>query len=571
MMLLRCSYVGGFFFGGAYFIREDSVIGGMDSGDKSTNRGSFVLILTAMALGVLIGVMFASHQRMHPGETTLQGKMSEVMELVESEYVDSVDADSMAERLVGVMLSELDPHSTYLSARETERTAELMRGSFEGVGIVIHRDGDSSFVGQVMADGPSAGSGILPGDRIELVDGRAVTGMPSDTVVSWMRGRRGTTVELTLQRAGVAKPLVFKIRRGVVKHTTLLYHGMLNDTTGYILLNTFSNTSHDEFHDALKALKRKGMRHLIFDLRGNTGGSLAAAVGIAGELLPAGSLIVYTQGAHQRRQDVFAHSGGLFTTGGVTVLVDEGSASASEVVSGALQDNDRAVIVGRRTFGKGLVQREFELSDGSSVLLTTARYYTPSGRSIQRPYDHGTDEYYHDYLDQLVEESYADNPTIHITDSTPYHTAGGRVVYGGGGIVPDHLIPYRKDSSYIYYNKLASKGLISRVAFNEVKRHAGALLKRYADAESFCRSYSVPEGLLRKLSETGVAEGIAADAKGMAAQRQLILTMLKAHIGNALYGNDAFYRVYLGEDQDLREARGVKIQIAKNKQTNRKK
>ena len=525
----------------------------MDSGQKASNSGNIVLMLIAMVMGVVIGIMSASHGT-QAAQETLQGKVGEVLQLVQSEYVDPLDADSLGEELLSAMLSELDPHSSYLSARETERTYEMMRGNFEGVGLVIRREGDTSFVGQVLPDGPSAGSGILPGDLLWAVDGTQVSGvgMPADSVVARLRGRKHSSVNVDIRRNG--EPIAFTIRRGVVNHRTLTHRAMLDDTTGYILLSSFSSTSHDEFREALRHLKRQGLRHLILDLRGNSGGALSSAIGIAGELLPAGSPIVYTQGTHQRRHDTYATPGGLFTSGGVTVMVDEGSASASEVVAGALQDNDRALIVGRRTFGKGLVQREFSLSDGSSVLLTVARYYTPSGRSIQRPYDGGTDEYYRDYLTQLVEESYADNPTLRVTDSTPYLTAGGRTVYGGGGIFPDRLIPYRHDSSLVYYNSLASKGLLFRTAFGEVRRHAAALLRQYPDADTFCRNYKVGDALVDRLVSLGIAEGVPANPRGLAAQRPLILTMLKAYIGDHLYGADAFYRLYLQRDEDLKQA-----------------
>ena len=529
------------------------------SNEKASNKGNLILILIAMLIGVLIGLMFASHQSniVSNGHPSLQSKMSEVIDVVERQYVDSLDADSLSERLVQVMLSELDPHSTYLSARETERASEMMRGNFEGVGLVLHREGDTTFIGQVMPDAPSAGLGLLPGDLVWSVDGVKVSGvgMSADSVVARLRGPRRSKVEVQVERGPKKERHSFTIRRGVVNHKTLVYSAMLDDTTGYMMLSSFSTTSHDEFRDALRRLLSSGMKSLIFDLRGNTGGSLESAVGIANELLPAGSLIVYTQGAHQRREDVYARRGGLFPQGKVTVIVDEGSASASEVVSGALQDNDRATIVGRRTFGKGLVQREFELSDGASLLLTVARYYTPSGRSIQRPYSSGTNEYYREYMEQLVEESYADNPTLHITDSTPYYTVGGRVVYGGGGIFPDKLIPYRKDPSIIYYNQLSSKGLISRTAFSQVKLHAQEWLQHYPNLESFCRRFEVSSDMLRQLTSAGEAAGIVFDSKGFAAQQHLIKTMMKAFIGESLYGQEAFYRVYLPEDEDLKQAR----------------
>ena len=529
----------------------------MDS-EKARQSGNFVLVLIAMVLGVLIGLMFASHNK-GQADGTLEGKVNEVMKLVENEYVDVVDADSVSERIVAAILSELDPHSTYLSARETERTGEMMRGNFEGVGIVLHYEGDTVYVGQVLADGPSANVGLLPGDMIVNVDGVRVSGvgMARDSVVARLRGPRGTKVSVEVLRK--AEKHEYKIRRGVVRHETVTCATMLDDTTGYILLSSFSTTSYDEFHNALVALKGKGMKRLVFDLRGNGGGSLSSAVGIAGELLPAGSLIVYTQGAHSRRRDVKAPRGGLFTKGTVVVMVDENSASASEVVAGALQDNDRATIVGRRTFGKGLVQTDFSLSDGSSVLLTTARYYTPSGRSIQRPYDSGTEEYYRSYLEQLIGESYADSMTVQINDSTPYLTKGGRVVYGGGGIVPDKLLSYHKDESFVYYNALANKGLINTVAFRHVQRHAEELQKHYPNAESFGKGFKTSETLLEELIKEGESKGIERNNKSIATQRPLMMAMLKAYIGLAMYGNDAFYDAYLPMDDDLKEILNTKL------------
>lgn len=532
----------------------------MNPEKKAANNGNIILVFIAMVMGVIVGLMFGSHRQDEGSDeySSLQGKMSEVLDLVERQYVDSVDADSLSERLVRVMLSELDPHSTYLTARETEHTSEMMRGNFEGVGLVLRREGDSTFIGQVLSDGPSAGSGLMPGDLIWTVDGVRVSGvgMPADSVVARLRGPRRSKVTIEVFHEGNTRTS-FTIRRGVVNHKSLPYSAMLDDTTGYILLSTFSSTSYDEFHNALRDLVNQGMKHLIFDLRGNTGGSLESAVGIANEMLSAGSLIVYTQGAHQRRDNVYARRGGLFTQGQVTVMVDEGSASASEVVSGALQDNDRAVIVGRRTFGKGLVQREFELNDGSSVLLTVARYYSPSGRSIQRPYSEGTDEYYRDYIDQLMEESYADNPTLHVTDSTPYYTVGGRVVYGGGGIFPDRLIPYRKDPTFAYYNKLSSKGLLSKVAFEQVRMYAEGWMKRYPTLNDFCRQFTISDDVIQRVVTLGEKEGIPLDSKGLAAQRHLIRTMLKAYIGDFLYGQQAFYRIYLPEDEDLKQVRAL--------------
>lgn len=533
----------------------------MDKEQNNNNTVNRLLILISMVLGAVIGVMSASHFYTQKEYVSLNEKISEVLTLVQNNYVDTIDTDSVGDRMLGAILSELDPHCTYLSARDAERTSEFMRGNFEGVGIILHREGDTTFVGQVLDDGPSSNSGILPGDLIWAVDGVQVTGMPADSVVARLRGPSRSKVTIDVKREissgerHTMQPLSFTIRRGLVLHKTVIYSDMLDQSTGYIILSSFSTTSHEELHNALDMLIYKGMKSLILDLRGNTGGSLESAIGIANEFLPKGSLIVYTQGAHQSRENVIASSGGLFTKGKVTVLVDESSASASEVVSGALQDNDRAIIMGRRTFGKGLVQREFDLRDGSSVLLTTARYYTPSGRSIQRPYDQGTDEYYRDYLEQLMEESYADNPSLHITDSTPYYTTSGRIVYGGGGIFPDHLIPYHKDPTFAYYNRLATKGILMQVAFLQVRLHAQELLNRYPSLDLFCHRYNVSDQLIQQVVDRGEHAGIPLDKASLNVQRHLIRTMLKAYIAESLFGQQAFYRIYLPEDEDVKQVR----------------
>lgn len=540
-------------------LKVTALIYDMSDNGKQAKAGNMVLVLTAMVLGVLIGLMTASHENRRSADgSALQGKVGEVMELLEKEYVDVVDADSVGERLLQAMLSELDPHSLYIPVREVEKNDEMMRGSFEGVGLVLHREGDTTYVGQVLADGPSVGSGILPGDLIVTVDGEQVSGvgMPSDSVVARLRGPRGSTVEIIVQRRQTTTNSLpttknFTIRRGTVPYHSLTYSTMLDDTTGYLLLSTFASTSYNEFRSALMDLMQNDLRCLVLDLRGNGGGSLQDAVGIASEFLPAGSLVVYTKGAHSRRHDMRTRRDGIFTHGRLVVMVDEHSASASEVVSGALQDNDRATIVGRRTFGKGLVQVERTLSDGSAVLLTTARYYTPSGRCIQRSYAGGIEEYYEEYYDQLLNESYADSMTVAILDSTPYHTVGGRVVYGGGGIAPDVPMAYRKDISFVYYNNLSSKGIISRVAFEYVRNNVSSLLASYPDATSYLKGFAPGEDMLRSVVKRGEAAGVPCDNASLRVQHNLIMAMLKANIGLALYGDHGFYDSYISHDDDL--------------------
>ena len=531
----------------------------MTEQSSSNQRGSFILILIAMIMGTLIGLMFGNNPSFNKrSEHKLHYKLDEVLHIIETEYVDPVDSDSLYERITATILSELDPHSAYMSNKAVEQTAEHMRGSFEGVGIVLHREGDTSYVGQLIAGGPSERTGILPGDMILTVNGDTVSGvnMPADSVVARLRGQRYSEAKVeVIRQQNTSHPThhTFTIRRNTVPRNSVSYFGMLSQHTGYIALSSFTNTSNDEFHQALLSLKHKGATHMVVDLRGNGGGSLTSAIDIANEFLPAGRTIVYTEGCHDRRHTTTARRGGLFTEGEVTVMVDESSASASEVVAGALQDNDRATIVGRRTFGKGLVQREFVLADQSAIMLTVARYYTPSGRCIQRPYTNGADEYYRQYLSQVLDEVYSGDSINHIQDSTPYHTIGGRTVYGGGGIIPDRTLAYHRDENIGYYNRLRAKSIIANTAFDYVKTHAETLLKNYPDAQSFTTRFQVPQTMIDKMVECGERMGVARDDKGLSEHKHLFEAMLKAHIGSSLYGNDGFYLTSLQFDDDIKQ------------------
>ena len=502
-------------------------------------------LLIAVMLGLLIGLYIAPQPRCG-SSSALSDKMLEMMQLVEEQYVDPIDGDTVTDALLNAMLLSLDPHSHYLSAAELQREQESMQGNFEGIGVVLHYLGDTVYVDEVMADGPSAGSMLRPGDCILAVDGDTVSGcgMSNEEVVRRIRGPRGTQVTLTVQRHGVSHPISITIVRGRVSTPSVSFAGMLDRQTGCIRLSRFAETTADELHDALKQLIGQGMQRLVLDLRGNGGGLLDAAVAVADELLPKRTMIVYTEGAHQRRKEIRAHGRGLFETGEVVVLVDENSASASEIVAGAVQDNDRGLIYGRRTFGKGLVQRQFDLSDGSAFLLTVARYYTPSGRCIQRPYSHGSDEYYSDYLERLLEvPTTADSSALvrPLDDSTQFFTGQGRVVYGGGGICPDVLLPYRADEESQAFNRLANSGRPMRVAFEYVIRNGAALTERYADVESFIAQFSMSD-LDRLLPE----------AKELSLQQHRRMErLMQAYIAHSLFGQEAFYMIYNTIDDDL--------------------
>lgn len=496
-------------------------------------------------IGLLVGLLLIPKQQ-GKDLTGIPEKALEIAHLVEQEYVDPTDSDTMGDAMFNAMLLSLDPHSRYLSLVELQKEQESMQGNFDGIGVVLRYFGDTAYVGEVMVDGPADESGLLPGDCIVTVDGDTVSGvnMSNETVVQRIRGPHGSKVTLGIRRHNRHELLHYTIVRGRVSTPSLAYSGMLSSTTGYVHLTRFSETTAAEFHHALSTLLKEGMRQLVLDLRGNGGGLLDAAVGVADELLPRGTMIVYTEGSHQRRQIIRARSRGLFETGNLIVLVDEYSASASEIVAGCVQDNDRGLIFGRRTFGKGLVQRQFDLHDGSAVWLTVARYYTPSGRCIQRPYSHGSDEYYTRFLERLMEApttadtSYLTQP---IDDSTQYFTAGGRIVYGGGGICPDRVIPYDASHESIEFNRLVNSGRASRVAFEYVISNIESIHQQYRDEQDFSLHFRMDN-----------LDNLLPDASRLShEQHARLVSLMKAYVAQSVYGQYAFYRIYNTIDNDL--------------------
>lgn len=517
-------------------------------------------IVLSMIAGCMVGTsatMKAIRKNVEiiPGERFNSSKLGTIWGLVDRHYVDPVDGDSVMDKVYASILSTLDPHSVYLTQTALEKESEVLSGNFEGVGIVLRIIDDTVSAAQIIAGGPSERAGILAGDRILKVDNEPVSGvkMPSDSVVARLRGPRRSTVEIEILRLSEKSSRTVKVQRDVISTPSLTYSGMLNASTGYIRLNRFGETTYEEFCEALKKLNKKGMKRLILDLRGNGGGMLSAAIDICDELLPGKETIVYTEGAHQRRKNAYSTPGGLFCRGDLTVLIDEQSASASEIVAGAMQDNDRGLIVGRRTFGKGLVQQQFPLPDHTAVLLTIARYYTPSGRCIQRPYDNGTEEYYSQYMEQVLDE-YNGDTVQQISDSTPYYTTKGRVVYGGGGIMPDHVIHYKSDPDIVYYNQLLSKGILDRYTFNYVSANNQQLRDKYPTADDFNRNFTISDAMMQELFDQAEAKGLRRDNRSIQRYKQEIRAQIKAGIGNMFYGNDVLYKLLLPYDNELKEA-----------------
>lgn len=524
------------------------------------NRISFSTthLLLAILFGILVGMLLIPSGRSRREVRSLS-KLDEAMDLIEHYYVEDMNRDTLTDQMIDAMLATLDPHSHYLAGDELKHETEQIQGGFEGIGVVLHYEDDTACVGQLIAGGPAERAGLLPGDRLMMCDTVKLSGvgMSNEEVVKHLRGRHHSRANIAVKRYGEEGLRHITVVRDLIGTPSLTYSGMIDSKTGYIRLTRFCETSHEEFCTAVKELKKKGMQRLIFDLRDNGGGLLSAAIDIADELLPGKELIVYTSGDNQRRQNVYSHRGGLFCEGELAIMIDEYSASASEVVSGAIQDNDRGIIVGRRSFGKGLVQRQFDLSDGSAIWLTIARYYTPSGRCIQRPYDKGSDEYYSDFLKQIVEENLSDSTLMLITDSTQYRTAAGRVVYGGGGIYPDKPLRLRTDSLFVYYNQLISKQIINKYAFGIVTKHYKELKKKYPTEEDFVKSYKVTDAMMQEMYALGDKMGAKRNPRTIARYGEEIRLMVKGTIGESLYTMETHYRIMLDTDYEVKETLNI--------------
>lgn len=437
-------------------------------------------------------------------------KMSTVLQLIKFGYVDTVTLNKFVEKGVVEMLKELDPHTAYISKEEVERTNEPLVGNFEGVGVQFQVIKDTIVVASVINGGPSEKVGVLAGDKIIKIDTSDAVGKQITTkwIFDHLRGKKGTTVVVTMVRRGNPKPIVFTIIRDKIPINSIDAYYMVTPDVGYIKLDRFAQTTMEEFKKAITVLKLSGMKHLIFDLRGNGGGYLGTAIELADEFLSAEKQIVYTEGAASPIQRYYATAKGDFETGRLVVLIDEGSASASEIVSGAVQDWDRGIILGRRSFGKGLVQKPFTLNDGSVIRLTTARYHTPTGRCIQKSYEDGLDDYYMDFSKRLKHGEFLNADSIKFPDSLKYFTPSKRVVYGGGGIMPDIFIPMDTSKLSDFYTQLFRKGVLNNFVMQFLDVNRSTLKATYPSASDFIKSYVVDQPMLDEFYSFAKKEGV---------------------------------------------------------------
>ena len=524
--------------------------------DNNKESGSILWTMVLVA-GVIIGFLASQltmPKRQKPTVAAVS-KFDEVMYYVNTSYVDTVHTERIEQAAIVAMMDELDPHSQYISLDEFNAVNDPLLGSFEGIGVQFRIVEDTVTIVNTIKGGPSEKVGIMAGDRIVYVNDSLIAGIKiqNDSVMRLLKGPKGTKVRVRNYRRGVDGLIDFTITRDVIPTYSIDIAYMLDAETGYIKLSRFSATTYNEFVEAAKKLKGQGMQKLVFDLRGNSGGYLSAAVDIADEFLPKGSLVVFTEGRVKPRAAYYARHKGLLETMPVAVLIDGESASASEIVAGALQDNDRGTIIGRRSFGKGLVQEQLMLSDGSAIRLTVARYYTPTGRCIQKPFDGTREDYLMESYERYENGELFSADSIHFADSLRYTTPKGKTVYGGGGIMPDVYVPLVDDSTQYYFNRITNQGVLYQYAFDYCDRHRRELA-RYADVDAFAKGFRVSDAMFGELVKQADAKGIKGTESDKQVARREADILLKAYIARNLFDEAGFYPIYRPMDDMLQRA-----------------
>lgn len=486
-------------------------------------------------------------------------KMMMTLYAIDNYYVDSVDENKIAESGIKAMIKDLDPHSAYMTAKEIKDMNEPLMGGFEGIGIAFNLFNDTLYVVEVLPGGPSEKVGVLPGDKILYIDGENVAGIKLTTngVKKRLKGKKGTIVNIKVKRYGEKDLLSFRIIRDKIPINSVAASFMVDKNIGYIKITQFSTTTHEEFLSAFKKLKKEGMKKLIIDLQSNGGGLLSAATALCDELLPGNRCIVYTKGIHFPREDMKSTNKGVFQEGELAILVNEYSASASEITTGAIQDWDRGVVIGRRSFGKGLVQRQLPLPDGSFIKLTISRYYTPSGRCIQKPYG-GKINYSKDLINRYNRGELIHEDSIHFPDSLKTYTLiNHRTVYGGGGIMPDVFVPMDTTKYTALHKKLVSKSIISRFSLSYIDKNRGKLKNKYPYADLFVKDFTVNNDVEKNLLDYAVSEGIELTSKDSLSNKEILNKQLKAYMARDLFESSAFYKIMSPEDECLQKAISV--------------
>lgn len=516
-----------------------------------------IILAAVLAIGVCMGLYISKSNGIatvsKSGDDSLF--INEVFSLINDEYVDTIDMNNVQIKAVTHVLESMDPHSEYIEPKILDDVNDNLHGSFEGIGVSFRIEKDTITIIETIKGGPSEKVGILAGDRIVYVGDTLVAGVKvdNDAAMRFLKGPKKTKVDVKIKRHGVAELLDFTITRDVIPTYSIDVSYMINKEIGFIKLTKFSQTTSNEFVKALKELKSQGMTKLILDLRDNTGGYLGEAVAVADHMLPGNELIVYTEGEHRPRSYIFARQKGLWEKEDVVVLINEGSASASEIVAGALQDNDRGTIIGRRSFGKGLVQEQFELGDNGAIRLTVARYYTPTGRCIQKPFTGDKTEYLLEELERYASGEMFSVDSIHFADSLKYITPGGKIVYGGGGIMPDIYVPLQDDSTHYFFNKMANAGILFQYAFDYSDAHRADILK-YDDVVEFNDKFIFTDAMFDELMRRTRDKKIEGNEVDEKIARELSEPLFKAYVARNVFGDEAFYPIYEPMDDILQEA-----------------
>ncbi len=484
-------------------------------------------------------------------------KLNNVFSIISSMYVDTINENKIVEAAITGALKELDPHSSYIPKAEVDRVNEPLEGSFEGVGIQFQLFEDTILVVQTISGTPAEKVGVMPGDRIVYIDNELVAGVKfqNSDVTKRLRGTRGSVVEVKIKRGGEKELILFKITRDKIPVNSIDASYMIDKQTGYIRINNFGSKTVMEYKEAFSKLREQGMKNLILSLQGNGGGYMNAAIELADEFLGAGQLIVYTEGARQPRSVANASARGDFETGKLIVLVDEYSASASEIVSGAVQDWDRGLIIGRRSFGKGLVQRQIPLNDGSMLRLTTSRYHTPTGRSIQKPYKDGVEKYQKDLEERFKHGEMLTADSIQFPDSLKYQTLKlGRTVYGGGGIMPDLFIPIDTTRFTLFHRKVVAQGIMNKVSVHYIEKNRANLKRQYPSFEKYLQHFVVDETMLKSIRDAAQAEKIVIDEAQYDKSKALMALQLIALIARVLWSVNEYYRIIDSDNEALQAA-----------------
>lgn len=522
------------------------------------NKPLMPIIYSAiLAAGVLLGIYLAKSNGITPAPKSNSdiSYINDVFSLIDNEYVDTINIKDLQVKAVTHVLESMDPHSEYIKPEILDEVNENLYGSFHGIGVSFRIEKDTITIINTIKGGPSEKVGIVAGDRIVYVGDTLVAGtkVTNKDAMRLLKGPKKTKVDVKIKRRGVEELLDFTIVRDVIPTHSIDVAYMIDDNIGFIKMTKFSATTHKEFVDAVKKLKSEGMTRLILDLRDNTGGYLGEAVGVVDELLEDNKLIVYTEGEHRDRSYIFSRYRGLWEDKDVIVLINESSASASEIVAGALQDNDRGTIIGRRSFGKGLVQEQFDLGENGALRLTVARYYTPTGRCIQKPFSGNKEEYLLEEYSRYESGEMFNIDSIHFADSLKYITPKGRIVYGGGGIMPDIYVPLENDSSHYFFNKMANSGILFQYAFDYADSHRKEILS-YGDVKNFNKNFVFTDEMFKELMRRTEEKKIIGNKADKAKARELAEPLFKAYVARDVFGDEAFYVLYEPIDEILQEA-----------------